>query len=260
MANKRQKKKQQAKQNIRLLESLGINRKKAERVKNKPQEVKQIVKVRTKEIKQENRKRTATERAHYLKQHGYKVSEHAAKRYWSEEHWKAWVNEQEALRVIEEKKVRKREKQREYRERKKKEAAAGQRVVLQLYWKDRTDTALDDSTLHYVKESGQEESIRELVYNLNEARNYTSGEIGDYKIEVTKNPRQVESYYHGEYFKQYEGNGTQYKKLLIAIGAMMSGLYYPHEKEIFLYELVTKMQEVNPKAARRLQEDFNLYV
>jgi hypothetical protein len=257
MANKRQKKKQQSKKNVSLLESLGINRKIAERVKNRPQEVQTIYKRRTKEIKQENRKQTAKERANYLKSQGYKVSEHAAKRYWSDDHWKAWVHEQEVKRAAEEKKAKKREQQRQYRERKKKEAA--NKLVLQMYWKDRTDTAMDDSTLQYVKESGKLETVSELIHNLNEARNYTSGEIGDYTIEVTKYPRETESYYHGEYYKQYEGNGTQYKKLLIAIGAMFAGLYYPHEKEIFIYELVTKMQEVNSKTARRLQEDFNIY-
>ncbi len=251
MANKRQKKKQKAKQNSNLLVSLGVPKKEAKKRKNKvtTTEIKLLEKKRQKDLKKEKRQQLANDRSRLIQALGLKVSDHASKRYWKESRFNDWYEK-------EKKKAKRREQQREYRERKKRESSG--QMVLQLYWKDRTDTTIDDSTLQYVKESGKSLTIVELVSHLNEARNYSSGEIGDYKIEVTDKPSQVESYLN-EYYKEYQGNGTQYKKLLIAIGAMFAGLYYPHEKELFLYELTLKMFEVNQKAAKRLQEDFQLY-
>lgn len=252
MANKRQRKKQKAKQNRSLLLELGVPKKKAEKIKNKPSLVKLTINQRKKEIKKEQRQREANRRSKLIKELGLKVSEHSSKRYWSAERFAEWYEK-------EKKKKKRREYQRAYRARKRQIAKTTEGKVVMILWKDRTDFSIDDSTIQLVKESAKNMTVKELVENLNESRNYTSGEIGDYKIEVTDNPAQIESYYAGEYYTEYVGNGTHYKKLLSAIGGLFAGLYYTYEKEIFIFDLVTKMNEVNPKTAARLVHDFNLY-
>jgi hypothetical protein len=255
MAKKRLKKKQQAKQNLQKLSSVGVPKKEAKRIKNKPEAVKKV-------YKKEKRKKTANERSTFIQRVlGEKVSDHSSKRYWSEERWNEWSKqqlEQKKKRDKEEERKRKRrEYQREYRKRKKAQQKASPLKMVML-WKDRTEF-IDDTTLQMVKESGYGEDLQTLVTNINTARQYNGGEIGDYKIEISDNPNEVISYYRGEYYPIYVGNGTRYKQLLIAVGAMLAGIYYPFEKEIFLMEVASMLNIINPKAAARFVNDFQLY-
>lgn len=247
MANKRQRKKHQAKQTISKLLSVGVPKKQAEKIKNKP-------KVATKLYKKEYRKVVANERSHLIKRLGLKVSEHSSKRYWSEEHFQEWYSGEIKRKEAEAKRELKQQKQREYRDRKKQL----HNKVLVMLWKDRTEF-VDDSMLQQVKQELKDESISYLIRSVLGYVAYNGGEIGDYKLEITENPGQIISYYHDEYYPLYVGNATQYKKFLVALNALMAGIYYPFEKELLLFELAGLLNIINPRAAKRFVRDFNLY-
>lgn len=256
MANKRQRKKQQGKQNVKQLEQLGINRKQAERVKNKPQQVKVIVKQRNKEIKAEKRKATANERSKQIQELGFKVKDHAAKRYWTEEKFQEWYKK-------EEKKKKHREAQKRYRERKKekeKTLAGGHRVLI--LWKDVTDN-VDKDWLHGVIEGYKDLKQKDLLSTAQGWRKMTFGEIGQYRI-LTLPPedyhRTMEIYGADElgFYRVYFGTGANYKHLLQIINGMFLALYQSSEKGDFIRSLVRAFEKVNPPVADRLRKDFNV--
>ena len=130
--------------------------------------------------------------------------------------------------------------------------------MLVLFWKDITEF-VDDTPIQNVKHAYEHETNDFLIQSINGLRGYQGGEIGAYKVEVTKNPEQLISYYRDDWYSVYAGNGTNYKRLLLAVNAMCSGLYQPFEKEMFLFELATKLHEINPKQAARFVNDFQLY-
>jgi hypothetical protein len=256
MSNKRQRKKQQGKQTLKHLEQLGINRKQAERVKNKPQQVKVIVKQRTKEIKAEKRKHTANERSKLIQGLGFKVKDHASKRYWSDEKFQDWYKK-------EQKKAKHRESQKRYRERKKEKekALAGGHKVL-ILWKDVTEN-VDKEWLHGVIEGYKDLKQKDLLSTAQGWRKMTFGEIGQYRI-LTLPPedyhRTMEIYGVDElgFYRVYFGTGANYKHLLQIINGMFLGLYQSSEKGDFIRSLVRAFEKVNPPVAERLRKDFNV--
>jgi hypothetical protein len=259
MANKRQKKKQQAKQNVKQLTNLGVNRKQAERVKNRPQQVKTIVKQRNKEIKAEKRKATANERSKLIQELGFKVKDHAAKRYWTDEKFKEWYKK-------EQKKAKHREAQKRYREKNKEKlkqkskgkrpAAGGQKVLI--LWKDVTEN-VGREYLEDVVESYQGASLETLIDSAKGWRDMVFGEIGTWAVNIVTDSElyQTIRMYEG-YEKVYFGNGTQYKKLLEKLNFMMLAIYQPVKKELFILEVIDAFLYVNPPVAQRLAKDFEI--
>jgi hypothetical protein len=256
MANKRQRKKNKGNENIKRLQSVGINKKKAAKVKNKPQIVQSIFKQRNKEIKADNRKRIANERSKLIQGLGLKVKDHASKRYLSEEHWNEWYKK-------EQKKIKHREAQKRYRERKKEKekAIAGGHKVL-ILWKDVTEN-VDKEWLHGVIEGYKDLKQKDLLNTAQGWRKMTFGEIGQYRI-LTLPPedyhRTMEMYGVDElgFYRVYFGTGANYKHLLQIINGMFLGLYQSSEKGDFIRSLVRAFEKVNPPVADRLRKDFNV--
>lgn len=246
MAKKRVKKKQQQKKNIQIMQSAGIPKEKQKKLRNKTKVVEKLPQVK-KYIRAQNRNEIARLRNGELKEAGFTAKEIQRMRYWGEDRY------QKALLKKKKEKSKPKQKPKPRKERKQQSG-----LVLQLWWKDRTEF-VDDSTLQNVKASGSTETIQSMINNINIARSYNEGEIGDYKIEVTSTPKLNDRYFRGEYYKQYEGTATRYKQFIIAVGAMIAGIYYAFEKEIFLYELAGALNEVNPKTAERFMNDLQLY-
>jgi hypothetical protein len=257
MANKRQRKKQKAKQNVKQLEQLGVNRKQAERVKNKPQQVKVIIKQRTKEIKAEKRKQTANERSKLIQELGFKVKDHAAKRYWTEEKFQEWYKKEEKKKKHRESQKRYREKKKQKQKSKDKRFTSGGNKVL-ILWKDVTEN-VGREYLEDVVDSYQGQSLDYLLDSARGWRDMVFGEIGTWSINIITDMElyQTMRMYEG-YEKVYFGNGTQYKKLIEKINFMFLAIYQSVKKDMFLRELIDAFLYVNPPVAQRLATDFQI--
>ncbi|WP_025907183.1 hypothetical protein [Priestia flexa] len=245
MASKRQRKKQQAKQNIKLLETVGFSRKEAEKVKNKPKQVTTI-------YKKEKRKRTANERSSILKSLGLKVSDHASKRYWSEKKWDAFVNEELAKKE----KARKKEEQKK----KRKERETGDRLFI--YWTDPSGSA--DATTYYhiykqIEHMTDGALIETAFWALDGEQPF--GEVGDYDIRIAGDRSQKdlnEHFYSQGWVKTYEGKAKRMRPLLKTITAMLLSLYNHNQKLQFLYDLQDEINHFNPSMSKKIGDLFDL--
>ncbi|MBV2241170.1 hypothetical protein KQR57_22480 [Bacillus inaquosorum] len=90
-------------------------------IKNKPAVVNKIVKKKSRSL-------IANERSELIKRLGFKVSEHSAKRYWSESRFNEWYNKELKKRAKAE------ERKRKAAERKARQATE---PYLMIYWKEK---------------------------------------------------------------------------------------------------------------------------
>lgn len=230
------------KEKYTMLRQAGYSSKEAQLLRNRSIEnVNSLIKQKSKQTAKQHKQERAKENYRRLKDKGLSTKDAARLRYASPETIKDILKTGKAPA----------------KGQKKRAITTGGNVLVML-WKDKTDF-IDDTTLQMVKHGNSHESIDYLIQSINGYRSYNGGEIGDSKIEITDKPEQIISYYRGEYYPIYVGNGTNYQKLLVAVNAMMAGIYYPFEKEMFLFELATKLNGINPKTAARFVNDFQLY-
>ncbi|NRQ87284.1 hypothetical protein HQK35_19030 [Bacillus velezensis] len=254
---KRLKKKQQKKQNIAALKKVGITDKKVIReLKNKPTAVNKIVKKKSRSL-------IANERSELIKRLGFKVSEHSAKRYWSESRFNEWYNNELKKRAKAE------ERKRKAAERKARQATE---PYLLIYWKEKTDTMMDSSIIENLKREYKYMSVEYLIKSI---RGFLGAklpaEIGTVSMHVVPNNRRKS---HKAFMRNfdslkladmnswlllYEGKADlrRYKELLLSINAAMRLLYDPEEKGGFVGDLIQKyLPQVNMKTAERLAKDL----
>ncbi|MFE2611639.1 hypothetical protein ACFXDI_52185 [Streptomyces mirabilis] len=254
---KRLKKKQQKKQNIAALKKVGITDKKViKELKNKPATVNKIVKKKSRIL-------IANERSELIKRLGFKVSEHSAKRYWSESRFNEWYNKELNKRAKAE------ERKRKAAERKARQATE---PYLMIYWKEKTDTMMDANVIEDLKRSYRHVSVDYLIESI---RGFLGAklpaEIGTISMHVVPNNKRKQ---HKAFMRNfdslrladmnswillYEGKADlrRYKDLLIAINAGMRVLYDNEEKAQFIGDLIQKyLPQVNIKTAKRLAKDL----
>lgn len=245
MASKRQRKKQQAKQNIKLLEKVGIPKKQAERMKNKPKEVTTI-------YKKEKRKITAKERSDLLKGLGLKVSDHASKRYWSEKKWNEFYNQQLKEKEI----ARKKEEQKA----KRRDSQKGERLFI--YWTDPSGSAGPENYYAIAKQVEKYPDgklIEEALWALDEVKPF--GEVGEYEIRIADSDKRTdlkEHYQSRGWVKTYEGKAQKMRPLLKTITAMLFAIYNPLLKRQFLSDLVDAVEHFNPDIAGKIERLFDV--
>lgn len=232
------------KEKYRMLREAGYNSKEAQLLRNRSLDhVNKLIKEKTRTVSKTHKQEKAKSVYKQLREKGLSTKDAQRLRYASDD------TIREILRTG---------KVPEKGQRKRRQAVRSGGMSLVMLWKDKTDF-IDDTTLQNVKESSKRESIDYLIQSINGYRQYNGGEIGDTKLEISSNPQQIIRYYSGEYYPIYVGNGTNYQKLLVAVNAMMAGIYYPFEKELFLFELAGLLNEINPKTARRFVSDMQLY-
>ncbi|WP_431806261.1 hypothetical protein [Bacillus pumilus] len=256
MAKKRLRKKKQAKQNIKKLKAVGVPEKEIKELKNKPDVVEKIYKQKKRKIdtkeRQNKRAEIARERSRIIKGYGYKVSDYSSLRYVSEAKWNEWVKR-------EERKKRQRERYRKNKSTKK----------LLLFWYEKTREYHDYEEIVRYKNSFKKETISYLIEQIRDA--YLSDEgtlIGSAAAVATDDPASVKRFYnayddgtfraHNGWFLLYEGNASQYKKLLIALLMMFDLMYEGTEKTIFWASFKRELFNVNKKAAERLIRDLDI--
>jgi hypothetical protein len=245
VASKRQRKKQQAKQNIKLLEQVGFSRKEAEKVKNKPKQVTTI-------YKKEKRKITAKDRSDLLKGLGLKVSDHASKRYWSEKKWNDFYNQQ----LAEKEKARKKAEQKE----KQKNSRMGERLFI--YWTDPSGSAGPENyyaIARQVEKYPDGKLIEEALWALDEVKPF--GEVGEYEIRIADSDKRTdlkEHYQSRGWVKTYEGKAQKMRPLLKTITAMLFAIYNPLLKRQFLSDLVDAVEHFNSDIAEKLNNLFDV--
>lgn len=275
MANKRQRKKQQGKQNVLLLTAKGISKKQATQIKNKPQLVKATVKKREKEIKQKERTDRWRHQSDLLESLGFKRS--AKQRTLSEAKFNEWYQK-------EHKRQKQREYQKRYREKKKREKEAigglpGEPLYLLMFWrqKDRNDLIdgremIEDFT-HPYKYMSNEYLIQSIIGFLTTKEPYPAP-IGTSHVTVIPKSRkhdyiQFMKHFHendralasiNEWNLVYDGKASmrQYHWLLLKIHTMIRLLYDPSERADFIGNLIYKsLPQVNKDTAKRLAKDLN---
>lgn len=258
VANKRQRKKQQAQSNIKALKQVGINdRKKIQQLKNKPTVVNEVVKKKQRNI-------TAQQRSRQIERLGYKVSEHSSKRYWSQKRWTEWYEKEQ------DKQRKKKDRERQQRERRKKDETD---LYLLMFWKEKTDAYMDSQELiDQFKYEYRYMSTDYLIQSLNAfiQADKVPAMIGTTSVVIAKGKdrKNVIQFYKGyddgslagwnEWGLVYEGKAVRYKELLIAVHTVIRLLYDNSEKGHFINDLLTsKLPAVNPRMAKRLAKDLN---
>lgn len=124
-------------------------------------------------------------------------------------------------------------------------------LYLVVLYKDITENTDAEYMLSY-KEMGKKLSSKVLVSNIISALNNPNsiGELGDYLIEVTKEPDEYikfKSIQH--YIPAYRGKGKYLQPLLTLINNMMSLLYEPWRKDIFVADLLENLRNLDNKKA-----------
>lgn len=256
MANKRQQKKQRAKQNIKILQNVGATKKEIKQYRN------DTTATRKKE-KAYNRKLTARERSAIIKSYGYKVSDYASLRYVSKEKWLAWVTKEEQKRKRKEQAAKRKEKNK-------------QDIYLIIYWRDKTkegyaDTDVIKRTHNETKYLSNEGLVNAINFIMRDGE--TTTEIGTYSIELVRGSeiRNNENFMH--YVSQfsmstgdinnwqtvYKGKAKQLRPLLQAIYTTAKLMYDALERQTFLSSLIkTYLPRVNMDMAKELSNLFQL--
>jgi hypothetical protein len=281
MANKRLKKKQQAKQNVKLLTSKGIPKKEAAKIKNRPQLVTQTIKRREKEIKEEQRVKRFRHQADLLESLGFKRS--AKQRTWSEKKFNEWY-------AAEKKRQKQREYQKRYREKKKREREAKKNppteiggvrepLYLLIFWRQKDRNELIDGReliaemQHRYKYMDNEWLIQSILGFLTTKEPYPAP-IGTSHVTVIPESRRHDYIQFMKHFHEhdeslesindwnlvYEGKAStrQYHWLLLAIHTMIRLMYDASERADFIGNLIYKfLPKVNPDTAKRLAKDLN---
>lgn len=263
MASKRQRKKQQAKKNMQLLQAVGVTDKKVLReYKNRPKQTEQL-------YKQKRRNLIANERSDFMRNVlGLPMDKsNQSKRYWSEKRWEAWKSDQLEKKRKEEER---RERERKKRERKERD---DQDLYLLIFWKEKTEGYADESIIedfkHEYRHLDNDYLIRSIIGFLSAKM---PSLIGTYNIQVVRgNQRQqvknfMKSFDTGmladwnNWLLVYEGKADprRYKELLLAIHTVVRLLYDNEEKAGFINDLIMKfLPRVNRQTASRLAKDLN---
>lgn len=263
VASKRQRKKQQTKQNIKLLQSVGVNdRKKLQSLKNNPKAVKEV-------YKKQRRNIIANERSDYMRNVlGLKMDkENQRKRYWGEDRWNAFVNET----LADKRKKEERERKRQERERRK--LQDDQDLYLLIFWKEKTEGFADESIIEDFKHQYRHLPTQYIIDSINGfLTEKLPSLIGTFNIQVVRgsNRQATKSFMRvddngtladwNSWLLVYEGKADlrRYKELLIAVHTVIRLLYDSEEKGEFLGQLInTHLPQVNKKAALRLAKDLN---
>ena len=256
IAKKRLKKKQQAKKNIELLKSVGIeNKRQIKELKNKPKEVNKVYKKESRNILARNRYGELTNRYNISHKEAMKM------RYWGEKRYNEFIFSKE--KEIEKK--RKKEIQKTVQ----KERELNSNYLL-IFWKEKTDTDLPDDLISEYKEAYRSASIDWLIQSIQGfLTQKLPSAIGTTQISVVKGKdRQnykkfMRAYDTGmlsdwnSWILAYEGKAQRYKDLLLAVHAVIRNLYDPTEKAEFLGNLISKyLPQVNMNTAKRLAKDL----
>lgn len=253
VAGKRQRKKQQSKQTVQKLKSVGVTSKKEiKQLKNKPQVAEKI-------YKKEQRKITANDRSKVIQSLGYKVSDHSAKRYWSEARWNDWIKNEEVKRQ----KVKKKTQQ-------------DTDNYLLIFWRDKTaEGYADNDLIERYKYQYQYMSNEELLDRINHyvrTPKAQGAEIGTTLSMLVKGSQRKDYINLMTNFSEttnqmadsndwvlvYEGKAKRYDALLLAIHAVIRLLYDASERADFINTLLDRMlPRINLNMAKRLAKDLN---
>lgn len=253
VASKRQRKKQQTKQNEKLLKSVGVTSKKQiKKLKNKPKETQQI-------YKKEQRKITANARSKLIQSLGYKVSDHSAKRYWSEERWNEWIKNEEVKRTKATKKERN-----------------DKDLYLLIFWRDKTAEGFADTDLieryKYQYRHMDNDALLERINHYVRTPKAQGVEIGttvSVLVKGSQRKQYINLYTHmsevsnqmsdsNDWILVYEGKAKRYHDLLLAVHAVIRLLYDASERADFINTLLDRrLPQLNMNMAKRLAKDLN---
>lgn len=253
MASKRQRKKQQTKQTVQKLKSVGVTSKKEiKKLKNKPQAAQKV-------YKKEQRRLTANERSKVIQSLGYKVSDHSAKRYWSEARWNEWIKNEEVKRA----KVTKKKRN-------------DKDLYLLIFWRDKTAEGFADTELieryKYQYRHMDNEALLERINHYVRTPKAQGVEIGT-TLSVLVKGSQRQQYINfmthmsetstqmadsNDWVLVYEGKAKRYHDLLLAVHAVIRLLYDASERADFINTLLDRMlPQININMAQRLAKDLN---
>jgi hypothetical protein len=144
----------------------------------------------------------------------------------------------------------------------------GGQVVM--FWKDETEEVSGKQMKHAKRIAKLHKSEEELLTEIYGKKSIATegylkqkfGDIGITKIEVIYSDADLERLkqkYKG-WTLIYKGNGTMYKDLLVNMAVVISqGIYQPIKKTAQLMTFISKINQVNPKAGKRLLDDFKKY-
>ncbi|MGE6604869.1 hypothetical protein ACQKEY_24635 [Lysinibacillus fusiformis] len=261
MANKRLRKKQKAKNNINLLNKIGVtDKKKIKELKNDTQKTTAI-------YKKEQRRITANERSAIIKRLGYKVSDHSGKRYWSENRWSEWVAKESKKQQVAERKKQQRIK------RQKSDAEEYHLIIL---WSDKTaEGYADEDIVKVFKQEYKYMSTESLIQLINfylydsDAKGVEIGKANasiihgsqidsylNFMTHVSKRSNLYENMH--DWVVVYKGKVKRYKELLLAILTTIRLMYDHTERSDFINILLDNLlPQINPKMRNRLAKDIN---
>lgn len=256
MANKRQRKKKQTKQNIQLLKSIGRDEKEIKRLKNDSAYIK-------KEIEKKKKRDQYKYRSDLIRGLGLPLNkENSKKRSWGEKRFNEWYQ----------KELKKKQKKDGLKQKKKKDLTDN---YLQIYWRDKTAEGysnidevkrllheykyVDDSLLianikHYIKTrapiGAEIGTTHTTVIKGNKRKSYASfmQHISDTSINYSDS---------NDWIIVYDAKAKRLHELLVAINAVVSLLYDAFERQNFFGNLIEKyLPQINIKMAQRLAEIF----
>lgn len=253
MAKKRLRKKQQAKKNLQLLKSVGVeNKKQIKQLKNDTKKTTSI-------YKKEQRRITANERSAVIKSLGYKVSDHSTKRYWSEERWSQWV-------ASENKKIKRAERKK----------ADENEYYLIILWSDKTAEGYADADIvQTFKKEYKYLSVDALIKIVDfylrdddakgmeigkaEASIVHGSQVDQYLNFMTHVSTRTNIYENmHDWVLVYKGKVKRYRDLLLAIITVIRLMYDHNERSDFINILLDNiLPQINPAMRHRLAKDIN---
>lgn len=259
MANKRQRKKLQQKENIDKLIAVGANKEEIKKNKNKTQQVDSVYKKYT---YQQKRNEIANYRSGILKEMGYKLDrENAKKRYWGEKRWNEWLaNEQKKLKRVENKKQK----------------SVSDEYYLLLFWRDKVrDSHVDETYVKAFKKEYRFMTVESLIETINfylrdpdakgteigkaEAAIIHHSQVDDYiwfKTHISKQSNLLTDIHDWQLV--YKGKVKRYKDLLLAIVTTIILMYDNSERSDFINNLLDKiLPQINSNFRERLVKDLN---
>jgi hypothetical protein len=261
MASKRQRKKNQTKKNITMLQSVGYKDKKViKQIRNKPQLVNKIVKKESDYVRWRHQ-------SDILEMLGFKRS--AAQRTWGEKRFNKWYEEQKTELK---KKKEKEERSRKIKDRKSKNDTD---LYLLMFWKEKTNGFADEGIIDDFKHEYRHLPNEYLIDSINgflTTKDPLPALIGTTHISVIQGSQRKAYIQFMKHFDEgklsdmtdwmlvYEGKASmnRYHELLLGIHTIIRLLYDASEKADFIGNLITKyLPQVNKKTARRLAKDLN---
>jgi len=222
LANKRQRKKQQQKKNIELLQKTNINKKEIKKLKNNTQHATAIYKKQQRAIK-------AAERSKIIQSLGLKVKDHSAKRYWSDERWNKWLNAENKKRVKKPRKSLKDENE----------------YYLLIFWRDKTSVGFaDDEVVNIFK---------------NEYAIIHASQVDAYikwQTHISSKSNLYQDMHN--WILVYKGKAKRYKELLLAIVTVIRLMYDHTERAEFINILLDNLlPQINRRMRERLANDID---